>query len=74
VFNSQWFTEHLSGAQAAAGPRYSPELSVETPLGNALEAFGRSETWVNEVTQLAKELNKAIELDKDAAQDGSSPD
>lgn len=61
VFNNQWFSQHLSGAQAAAGPRYSPELSVETPLSNALEAFGRSETWVKEVSQLARELNKAVE-------------
>ncbi|MGX4801483.1 hypothetical protein [Bradyrhizobium guangdongense] len=48
-----WFAERLTEARAQAGPRYSPELSVATPLDDALQAFGRSELWTKKIEQIA---------------------
>jgi hypothetical protein len=49
-----WFRERLTEAVAQAGPRYSPELALATPLDDALQAFGRSELWVKKIEALAK--------------------
>lgn len=51
-----WFVERLTDARAQAGPRYSPELSVATPLEEALQAFGRSEVWTKKIGQLATDF------------------
>jgi hypothetical protein len=56
-----WFAERLAEAKAQAGPRYSPELSVATPLDDALQALGRSELWTKKVERLA--ANYASKLD-----------
>ncbi|MBB5048552.1 hypothetical protein HNR60_003319 [Rhodopseudomonas rhenobacensis] len=56
-----WFAERLTEAKAQAGPRYSPELTVATPLDEALQAFGKSELWTKKIEQLAN--NYADKLD-----------
>jgi hypothetical protein len=61
VFTAAWFAERLAEAKAQAGPRYSPELSVATPLDTALQAFGRSELWTKRIEALAS--NYADKLD-----------
>lgn len=53
TLTSAWFVERLAESRAQAGPRYSPELSVATPLDDALQAFGRSEVWTKNIQQLA---------------------
>jgi hypothetical protein len=53
VLTPAWFAERLAEAKAQAGPRYSPELTVATPLDDALQAFGRSELWAKKIEQLA---------------------
>ncbi|WP_316198080.1 hypothetical protein [Bradyrhizobium sp. SZCCHNS2002] len=57
-----WFAEQLTEARAQAGPRYSPELSLATPLDDALQAFGRSEVWTKKIEQLA--MNFAEKFDR----------
>ena len=56
-----WLAERLTEAKAQAGRRYSPELTVATPLEEAMEAFGRSELWARRIEQLA--ANYADKLD-----------
>lgn len=46
VLTTQWFSEHLDTAQGTAGPRYTPELNVETDLSRWFAAFGRTTEWV----------------------------
>lgn len=45
VLTTQWFSEHLDTAQDTAGPRYTPELNVETDLSRWFAAFGRTTEW-----------------------------
>ena len=41
-----WFSDHLDRAFATAGPRYTPEINVDTDLYRWIGAFGRQQTWV----------------------------
>lgn len=52
AFPDTWFNQRLIDAKAQAGRRYSPELAVATPLDDALQAFGRSELWINKIERL----------------------
>jgi hypothetical protein len=61
TFSSQWFRDRLQDAVAQAGPRYSPELSVATPLEDALHAFGRSEVWAERVRQVARRYSDKVD-------------
>ncbi len=42
VLGKDWFSRHLDQVIAAAGPRYTPELNVETELFEWFEAFGQT--------------------------------
>lgn len=61
AFTSAWFAERLIEAKAQAGPRYSPELKIATPLDEALQAFGRTEHWKNSIEQLAANYSERLE-------------
>ena len=45
VLTTQWFSQHLDIANDKAGPRYTPELNVETDLWKWFAAFGRTTEW-----------------------------
>ena len=45
VLSPDWFSENLASAKLTAGPRYTPELNIETDLGKWFEGFGRGATW-----------------------------
>lgn len=45
VLSPSWFGQHLESAIADAGPRYQPELNLETNLGRALDALIRGASW-----------------------------
>ena len=45
VLTKQWFSQHLDAANDMAGPRYTPELNVETDLLKWFAAFGRTTEW-----------------------------
>lgn len=40
-----WFDEHINQVTQTAGPRYTPELNVQTDLSNWIHAFGRTTEW-----------------------------
>jgi hypothetical protein len=61
TLTSAWFSERLVEAKAQAGPRYSPQLRVETPLDAAIQAFGRSKLWIKKIEELAKRYSDKID-------------
>jgi hypothetical protein len=52
VWSEDWFKQRFVEAKAQAGKRYTPELTIETPLEYALQAFGRSEAWIKKMESL----------------------
>ena len=48
ILTNTWFSEHLDSAKGTAGPRYTPELNVQTDLWKWFAAFGRTTEWSNE--------------------------
>jgi hypothetical protein len=61
VLSDAWFEQRWKEAKAQAGPRYSPELRVDTPLDDALQAFGRSEIWIKKVESLRDRFSDKFE-------------
>jgi len=45
ILTKERFSEHLKAVKATAGPRYTPELNIETDLWKWFAAFERNETW-----------------------------
>jgi hypothetical protein len=45
VLSDTWFSTHLDAVRATAGPRYTPELNVETELWKWFASFGRTPLW-----------------------------
>ena len=45
VLNSDWFDNHIKSAFISAGPRYTPELNVDTKMYEWFAALGRQESW-----------------------------
>lgn len=56
-----WFEQRWNEARAQAGDRYSPELQVDTPLDDALQAFGRSERWIKKIEGLRDRFSDKLE-------------
>ena len=61
VFSETWFERRLKEAKAQAGPRYSPELTIATPLDDAIQAFGRSELWVEKIEKLSNRFSDKLD-------------
>ena len=59
--SDDWFANHLQQAFATAGPRYTPELNVETDLHKWVVAFGREEIWIEAVASNLSPLREAEE-------------
>ena len=57
-FSDEWFDKQLERAVSAAGPRYTPEIHVDVPVVEDLELFGRSESAVETVRRLAKDIGR----------------
>lgn len=79
ALTSAWFIDRLTDARAQAGPRYSPQLSVATPLDEALQAFGRSQVWIQKIEQLAADFVEKFDRWRRTAEStieplGSSPE
>jgi nucleoside phosphorylase len=55
-----WQTKHLQDARATAGPRYSSELRIGTPLHDIFEALGNTEQWLTVVRARERELSKLM--------------
>ena len=48
--SENWFDNHLQNAVHTAGPRYTPELNVETAMRQWVAAFGRETSWTASMT------------------------
>lgn len=59
-FDGAWFSARLDEAIRAAGPRYTPEIHVELPIAEDLDAFGRTHRFFNRVKALAIPLREAL--------------
>ncbi len=60
-FDGSWFSLRLEEAIKAAGPRYTPELHVELPIAEDLDAFGRTKRFFDRVKALAIPVREALE-------------
>jgi nucleoside phosphorylase len=55
-----WQEKHLQDARATAGPRYSAELRIGTPLHDVFEALGNTEEWLTSVRARGRKLSKLL--------------
>jgi hypothetical protein len=60
VFTDEWFEQHLAGAIAAAGPRYTPNPNVGHALDAVLSALGETAAWMEEVDTWRKRVEQLI--------------
>jgi hypothetical protein len=60
-FDGAWFSARLDEAIRAAGPRYTPEIHVELPIAEDLDAFGRTQRFFNRVKALAIPVREALQ-------------
>jgi len=61
VLSDEWFSTQVTLATRMAGPRYSPELNVETDMWKWFAAFGRTAEWSKELSEKVGALEKASE-------------
>lgn len=67
VFTDDWFSQHVTAAIQAAGPRYTPELNVGHALDSVLSALADTRRWTAEISrwtgrleQLIRDVNEGI--------------
>ncbi|MCG6118383.1 MAG: hypothetical protein MEQ07_09360 [Aquimonas sp.] len=60
-FDGAWFSARLDEAIRAAGPRYTPEIHVELPIAQHLDAFGRTQRFFNRLKALAIPVREALQ-------------
>jgi nucleoside phosphorylase len=58
--DEDWQVEHLEDARRTAGPRYSSELTVGTPLHDVFEALCGTDSWFASLRSRGRKLCKAI--------------
>lgn len=64
ILSTDWFSAHLDSARATAGPRYTPELNIETNLWKWFAAFGHTADWS---TTLEKNIRRCRKVYDDLA-------
>lgn len=60
VLGGNWFSRHLDQVIAGAGPRYTPELNVETELFEWFEAFGQTSAHADRFESHLKLCREAL--------------
>jgi hypothetical protein len=60
VLSPEWFNDHLVAAAKAAGPRYTPQLNVETALWRWFAAFEGGALWRESLQLLLVECRHGI--------------
>lgn len=58
ILSADWFSEQITSATRAAGPRYTQELSVETDLWKWFEALVRSSGWSDVLNEHVRKCQK----------------
>lgn len=59
VLSPEWFQQHIRNAFEIAGPRYTPDLTVETKLWSWFEAFGQTPSWLTTLSDYVGEAKSA---------------
>ena len=59
-FDQGWFQDRLKEAIDAAGPRYTPEIHVDLPIAQELDAFGRTASSFDRTKSLAKDVRREL--------------
>ena len=59
ILGTEWFSEHLDLAKETAGPRYTPELNVQTDLWKWFASFGRTAAWSSEFRDKLRACRKS---------------
>ena len=62
LLSDDWFADHLRRAIDTAGPRYTPEPSVETNLRKWVAAFGSETSWTDAIAAHTTPLRDAERL------------
>jgi nucleoside phosphorylase len=57
--DDDWQTRHLDDARRTAGPRYTAELRVETPLHDVFESLCGTDSWFESIRPRGREFGKA---------------
>ena len=60
TLSNEWFKAHVESALVKAGPRYSPALSLDTPLSQWFAAFDGGTEWQSKLRALLKNCRNAI--------------
>ena len=61
ILTTEWFSKHFDLAKETAGPRYTPELNVQTDLWKWFAAFGRTTAWSNEFKNKLRACRKSYD-------------
>ena len=61
ILTEEWFLEHIDLAKETAGPRYTPELNVQTDLWKWFASFGRTTSWSNEFRNKLRACRKSCD-------------
>lgn len=59
LFSQQWFEDRIEEAVVNVGPRYSPELNVDLPIGRLFDGLGRTSAFYNRLKSLHGKVRKA---------------
>lgn len=51
ILSRDWFSEHIESARNKAGPRYTPELSVQTDIWKWFEALVHAPSWSDTLSE-----------------------
>ena len=59
-FDQEWFRYHANEAVRDAGPRYTPELHIDLPIGQDLQRFSRSSFLYDDIKSHAVGIRGAL--------------
>lgn len=60
VLGPTWFRDHIADVKSAAGPRYSSQLTIDTPVCMSFEALCDTPRWRAEVTHRLKKVKEVL--------------
>ena len=59
-FDDSWFRDRLEQAIEPAGVRNIPELHVDVPIAHKFELFGRTDSALEQIKLLARDIRRAL--------------
>ena len=74
LFSTKWLHQRLQEAIAAAGPRYTPEVSVDLPVSFAFEGLGRTAAFQDRLAEHVVEVARATGYLHPGQESGSTDD